>query len=142
MPFDSATFKLPAVKPATFDPVLREGLAGLAQLSEALRHPEWWEARGHEWYFPRILENRSCGTTGCAWGVAMTLWPKQVHRADMYFAVGPAAAGHFGIPESEGWRIFGTDYVRSVYGVTEYEVTPAMVADAIDALLAAKGWKG
>jgi hypothetical protein len=129
MPFDSTTFTLPAVKPATFDPVLREGLAGLAQLSEALLRPEWWPT--HSWRYSIVLDGDECGTAGCADGLRQVLWPEtaKMHTRDL-----------FHLTEAEDRRIFLN--CDLIYGCAFRAVTPAMVANAIDALLAAKGWKG
>jgi hypothetical protein len=135
MPLDDTNFILPAVKPATFDPVLREGLAGLAQLSEALRHPEWWAARNHKWAYRVSLETTGCGTAGCAIGVAKILWPAQAKSVSCL-----ARHEFFAIDLPEDHNIFFA--VGEETYLPMAQVTPAMVADAIDALLAAKGWKG
>jgi hypothetical protein len=144
MPFDSVTFKLPAVKPTTFDPVLREGLAGLAQLSEALRHPEWWEARDHRWRFSHCLRQQPCGTTGCAIGVACVLWPAQTRSwLPNPFGDEDVIGSALGLTFDEAHRLFLASQGPAVQRAGSIDaVTPAHVADAIDALLAAKGWKG
>jgi hypothetical protein len=137
MPFDSVTFKLPAVKPATFDPVLREGLAGLAQLEEALLHSEWWSS--HRWTFEVYFQSGRCGTAGCAIGVMCAVWPGQFPNPNTSML--PTLARRLGLSIDEYCSVFlFSSWVRQ--GHNPFTVTPVMVANAIDALLAAKGWKG
>jgi hypothetical protein len=110
MPFDGQNYDTPALR--------------RARLIEALRAdmPE-----GFTWNFKTADKVSSCGTVGCAIGLAR-------HR----FGFGGRCAGNLGeaigIGCESGWQIFGLDAVREVYGVPPNDVTPSMVADALERL--------
>lgn len=135
MPYDGQDFKLP-----TFDPVLKPGLDGLAQLSEVLRHPELWSR--HRWNFSIAFAEDQCGTAGCAFGVKRVLWPEPSDFDDtLGNSVAIFMARRFRIEWDEAAALFMN--LGGFYGVREMRfVTAPMVADAIDALLAEKGHGG
>lgn len=118
MPFDALTY---ASRPDLSKPSL-EGLAWI------LRHqmPE-----GHRWDFTKVIYRESCGTAGCALGVARIVWPelKEMYWIEMLQALGTQA--YFTA------QLFsaGVDSARENYGVLPDAVTAAMVADKIDAHL-------
>lgn len=97
---------------------LQPGEEGLWQLSYLLRHPEKWP-EGHVWDFYTLHELTPCGTIGCALGLASSRW------------------GH--PARQEAWETWGAaTYVfgRNFYKCPASQVTPTMVAAAIDFFLA------
>lgn len=113
MPFDPAGYN-----PAPDLTELQPGHEGLRQLSYLLRHPEEWQ-RGFEWDFDTRLQGEDCHAYGCALGIADLQWPSaQVGDFQTSLFCNPA------------WDIF---FNPSVYGTKHRaDVTPTMVADAID----------
>ena len=108
---------------------LQPGKEGLRQLSYLLRHPEKWPAQ-HHWDFRTISgwtleldELPKCGTVGCAMGLADQTWGQDARRSQ----IGDQ------IPELHCDGLF---FRCDTYGVNMDEVTPTMVADAIDSYLA------
>lgn len=123
MPFDIDP-KFIETKPDLSKPTL----AGLAWL---LRHPEAWP-RNHQWTYSDTLVHNSCGTQGCAAGIAYLCWFDGIHVA---------LENVFGLSKGEYRRIFmgcttdSAGRVSPTYPGFHADVTPAMVADAIDAYL-------
>ena len=133
--------------PAPFDPALRclatapdlttPTPAGLAWL---LRNPVIWSGRmvfdfGISLERDRDEVGDSCGTSGCAiglawltWGGASSRWDCTDSFTDMYTRLG--------MDYDSAQAIF---YSPSTYGVEWSDVTPDMVADKIDEWLA--GWR-
>jgi hypothetical protein len=96
------------------------------RLIDALRHelPPTFE-----WNFTTIATPADCGTAGCALGLAQIMWPhleKAIAEDD-----DAAVAAFFGLPKEMVDEIF---YGSDIYKCGMYEVTPGMVADAIEAL--------
>jgi hypothetical protein len=113
MPFDSK----PAV-PVAPD-LTKPSLEGLSWL---LRHEM---PAKFSWDY-RILvgfDRQTCGTTGCALGLAEFTWGRSSVEV----------AYPFGMPEEDADRIF---YSAGTYGCRWHEVTAEMVADKIDEYLA------
>jgi len=100
---------------------LQPGKAGLRQLSYLLRHPEKWSP-GHVWDFDQLLEETLCGTVGCAIGIAKLRWGNMPVDCEWY------------VSWEKADEIF--DGGDGVYDCTDSQVTPTMVADAIDEYLA------
>lgn len=106
MPFDG--------KEAQFEtPALRR-----ARLIEALRQPM---PEGHTWDFDVLLNRHPCGTTGCALGVAKLIFGSDADVTHTEF---------WGITEAQYGDLFTRD--GHTYGVPVDEVTPAMVAEALE----------
>lgn len=119
MPFDSVLYDP--------DPDLIElqpGKAGLRQLSYLLRHPEKWP-EGHVWDFADVLEELPCGTSGCAIGIGCLVWGENNVDEKLGFS---------GFNEPEYYDIFYDG--PATYGCPNSQVTPTMVACAIDHYLA------
>ena len=116
MPFDGTYFQ-------TFLDLteLQPGKAGLRQLAYLLRHPEKWSS-GHVWNFREVLGETRCGTMGCAIGIAKLQWGTKTIDQRWYG------------PWTEIDDIF--DGGEGVYDCPDSQVTPTMVADAIDFFLA------
>ena len=128
MPFDSRT----ADEVVTLPPFAR-GRQGLRNLAYVLRNPVLWP-QGHEWDYSTVLSNAPCGTAGCAIGIARMVWPgfplPLEHQADWC----PQAASFFGMKQRTFEEIFIS--ARKHDCDDWEEVTPVMVADAIDSYLA------
>ena len=135
MPFDIAEFQIPAESEEadpfdyrTFSP----GREGLRKLAWVLRHPEVWP-KSHRWDFSQVLEKGSCGTAGCAIGVAAMVWPASLPFACLSPLCGDdqslrSEVEHIFLPTGQG--------CHHLYGKSIMEVTPLDVADAIDSYLA------
>ena len=108
---------------------LQPGEAGLRQLAYLLRHPEKWP-EGHVWSFTKMWQEQECGTTGCAFGLVEWKWGRGAYD----FKKLDLGIGGY---KNEA-AIFGTDHndATKCYGVGMEQVTPTMVADAIDFYLA------
>ena len=112
MPFDGQDFKL-KVRP------LQTGLAGLAQLSDALR---WSMPHNFRWDFGHLLEKEAghCGSYGCAIGLAHVLWPKEVPSSTYVHL-----AAFLGLPCDDMCPIFGCASGPWPYeGIRFDDVTP------------------
>lgn len=95
----------------------------LRVLSEALKGemPQW------RWDFTHIVTPNSCGTAGCAIGLARHLGLIQFEDHD-------APDAEFGLSFGEMGSLF---YTTLAYGGCAWSaVTPNMVADAIDRIIA------
>ena len=99
----------------------------LAMLAYALRHmPEthWWDYGS-----PRTAQNAPrdwCGSAGCAIGLTDALWRYEYNGAEKAFA----------LHEPTGREIKPIFFeANHLYGVPMSQVTPHMVADAIDRYL-------
>lgn len=121
MPRDvlAETARATEIKPDLSKP----SLAGLAWL---LRHPGEWQ-KGHLWDFKVPLRLGKCGTSGCAIGVGRLQWG---HNTYTRF--------HDGLPKNVALIFYSYgDWPLKTYGAAfSAEVTPLMVADAIDRYLA------
>lgn len=125
MSFDDANAKT-EIAPDLTEPSL-EGL------SWALRHPEHW-ARHHVWNFRYCLKEHKCGTSGCAMGIAAIMWP-QCHG--LFVSLPYVLQREFKMSPEDFDRIFNDGAIEETYGVkNDDDVTPTMVADAIDKYLA------
>lgn len=125
MPFDGTNYK---VKVAP----LQTGLAGLKQISDALR----FSLHDHVWDFTTIGGIASCGSYGCATGLASALWPEEDWPGF------DAIARVLELPPSELSPIFGLGFPSENIGYPGkrmVEVTPHNVADAIDHYIAQEG---
>lgn len=129
MPFDIDP-KFIETKPDLSKPSL-EGLSWL------LRHPEAWPAH-FQWRFQDVLERGKCGTTGCAIGIAQLTWGGMLRKENR------SAASHDTEPARERFGMRYDDFADIFLGASAYpsarltlaNISPAMVADAIDAYLA------
>lgn len=125
MPLDGTNWKV-KVEP------LQTGLAGLKQLGDALR---WNIPRNFNWDFTTLGGTNTCGSFGCAIGLACDLWPKQIACR-----LSHDVADALNIPERDLAPIFGLRDTMSVYGMNLHGgITPHDVADAIDRYIAGKG---
>lgn len=81
----------------------------------------------HVWDFPTTHRKTACGSVGCAFGVARELWGAQWAEAFSSLVANDAVK-----------NLLNPSYTqaREIYGVNFRDVTPLMVADAIDAYLA------
>lgn len=142
MPFDGTRW---APDTRTAPDLTEPSLAGLAWL---LRHPPLWDDKlTFNYGFGLVLAADrfagdnipQCGTVGCAIGVAKMVWPSlPMHHSafDNNWCGGPdfdAIYAILGIPNYVGTDIF---YNAGTYGCPWEDVTPVMVADAIDRVLA------
>ncbi len=84
---------------------------------------------GYTWDFGTLRKKSGCGTRGCAVGLAAALWPGLAADSD-------SVAEHIGLSGDEAWRVFGRGpgclWPMSRGGGDE--VTPGMVADALEGL--------
>jgi len=120
--------------------VLLTGLLGMAQIAEGLRsdfsHLIIWNFNcpllSAEEY---AVNTGECGYMGCGVGYAHRRWPYQVkHPILENLCLG------LGLPESEIGAIFGYNGMPEYYGNLNHDnITPLMVADAIDKFIANKG---
>jgi len=92
----------------------RENKPTIGALVFALRHPELWPP-GFEWNF------NVCET--CAIGLAHRMWPKQIQSPSLV-----DVRGALGIDPINAREIFGNGHYNFL------AVTPAMVADKLDAI--------
>jgi hypothetical protein len=116
-----------------FDGTLNETVERRRKLISALRGemPE-----GFEWDFSVILDKGDCGTAGCALGLAYFVLPEFARLVGEtpgsiilnYFSVGR----FFGLDKSQIDRIF---YNHDLFYGCKYDITPRMVADALEATL-------
>lgn len=116
MPLDSTNWL--QTETETKPDLSKPSLEGLSWL---LRHlPET-----HKWDFAMIGGQRSCGSAGCALGLAQVIWPEEYKKSGSAWAILPA-------------RLTTQAHLFSqlAYGVSPQEVTPTMVADRIDKYLA------
>jgi hypothetical protein len=110
-------------------PPFATGRQGLRNLAYVLRNPALWRER-HDWFFGLVCVESSCGTSGCAIGIAMSVWPEidRLVRSD------ELVTDLFGMSYRDAGRIF---FSWASYGKRSPNgITPGMVADAIDAYLA------
>jgi hypothetical protein len=77
------------------------------------------------WDFGMTKETTDCGTRGCAVGLATILWPSV--PADI-----SSVSQHIGITAKQGWRIFGHVPSSRWPAARGDDVTPQMVADALE----------
>lgn len=122
MPFDLS----PEFDPLVFTP----GREGLRKLAWVLRHPETWPK--HEWNFGTIYESTSCGTVGCAMGLAAAMWPEHIGARPCTAILEDA----LGIPEPALEKLFVSAPTEYYGGKRFTEIEPKDVADAIDSYLA------
>lgn len=94
---------------------------------------------GFEWNFSKIYVEKSCGAAGCMIGLARTIgvipesWPTTRDLADA-LDLDQKIIENICIPESENAHDGGdSDWVPS-YNCAWDEITPAMVADKLEAL--------
>jgi hypothetical protein len=106
----------------------------LHALSYALRHPDTWP-KDFVWDF------RDCDQ--CAMGLAHRLWKSLPEPTSQWREGSSMMARQFAMPYSEAERIFfGDAYTRQQFfglistTIPQRDVTPDMVADAIDKYLA------
>lgn len=118
-----------------FDVMLETPLARRQRLVSVLRGklPE-----NHTWYFATVLEpntdtmGHSCGTVGCAMGVAILLWPEIPHKKPNggRVQVNEVALGKFlDMTEDEIERIF---FISGYEEKNPFLVTPEMVAEKLE----------
>lgn len=133
MPFDSTEFATRYAETEAFVP----GPEGARRLARALRRqmPE-----GFSWDFATSWHNDNstteCGTIGCALGLAHIKWPDEFGCPIGLDSAISEIAHKIHMPKDITWNIFG---MASTYGCKFIEVTPTMVADAIDAWLVSVG---
>ena len=129
MPLDGTHFDIPIDLTE-----LQPGKAGLRQLAYLLCHPEEWP-RDFGWDFTDVLYEHKCGTAGCALGIAYLFWGEAFSpdpQGEVYAMFDTYRS--FGLDHENGCALFNTD---KIYGVEKMgDVTPTMVADAIDFFLA------
>lgn len=106
----------------------------LRALAKALRGPM---PKGFTWNFGQLCRTDTCGSVGCAIGLAKTLWPKAF--PDLYDdlnATDASVAERFNISVQQVKQLF---WIPQLHGQTNYaDVTPSMVADTIDKFLASQ----
>ena len=98
--------------------------------------------RNFTWDFECILTKVDCGTAGCAIGLACIIWPNKFQRKevipDLFVVTDEEIMSHFGMTKEEVAKIFYNDEYNSeyevFYGCYNEDVTPNMVADALEAL--------
>lgn len=115
MPFDGLT-ETPAIR--------------RARLIEALREP--MPAR-FEWDFCNIVSITKCGTAGCALGLANVIWPGAIGRLCNATVVGE----FFGVTANDVDLVFYDCSIGELdrpypRWLRRDEITPAMVADALE----------
>ena len=96
------------------------------RLIAALRAPM---PSGFRWWFPYFLVYDSCGTAGCAMGLAVTLGLMSDTDGDELLAK------KLGLSESDVGHVFYNESEEDdarFYGVAMDQVTPQMVADALE----------
>lgn len=123
MPYDSFGFKdleVPVSKPFDFDAATPD--ERLLELARLLENEQEWRDRLIGWNFEVILEGakNSCGTAGCAVGLAETVW------GDRFLNI----YGAFDLCGSEAFDIFGCGLADGL-GLEMSEVQPIHVATAI-----------
>lgn len=126
MLFDEANART-EVAPDLTEPSL-EGLSWL------LRHQERWGTY-HHWDFHHCFRYEGCRTSGCAIGLATVFWPQLLSDLDgePYFNL----AGVLNMSPLDFDTIFNNGSIETTYHVErDGDVTPVMVADAIDKYLA------
>ena len=123
MPLDGTNWKV-KIKP------LQTGVAGLKQLGDVLRYtiPAYWN-----WIFSKLGDDTTCGTFGCAAGLARRLWPSQVLQARI-----DSLAFALQLPLNDLIPIFGMPLQHECDKKAK-DITPHDVADAIDRYIAGKG---
>lgn len=130
MPLDATNFTLPAVEPLSDDPAV-----AVRQAIEALRRlPYEAELRRFGWTYLLARFEYECGTRGCAIGWFGTLWPGQFsHTRGIrpFFRSMPDAKKYFGMDEGDYYKVFAN--ANDARGITMCQVTPAMVADDLEA---------
>jgi hypothetical protein len=125
MPFDTLTYaQTNAARPDLSKPSL-EGLSWI------LRHQM---PKGHRWDFTKIMyreDSEGCGTAGCAFGIALMVWPELEEQYWDQIAEALGTVAYFTT------RLFSAEPFLTMreYGVPPEAVTAAMVADKIDAHL-------
>ena len=97
------------------------------QLVEALRDPKL--AEHHKWDFSAVGGATRCGSAGCAMGLARTMWSHLLPSSK-------DIEDWFGLPTAVAVDVFADPFGRTYGGVELAEVTPLMVADALEATYA------
>lgn len=101
----------------------KPSLEGLAYL---LEHPELWptpKGKPWRWDFSKVSERNECGTAGCAYGIAKTIWLRRLPSYNNAFEE-DSSRRPFGLDTEEFYEIFAR-------GVGDDEISPAIVADRI-----------
>jgi hypothetical protein len=150
MPFEGLE---PGFDPLVFSPG-REGLRKLAFLLRGSM-PERFE-----WDFTITHRQMDCGSVGCAYGLAVTVWPEHMEAGGVCFRPGSRTfleimSDAFGVTDSDCRRLFAFSedgpfleargLERRGLPCTPEEVirrgpTPSQVADVIDHYLATGGF--
>lgn len=130
MPFDGTYSK--------FD-VLLTGLPGMAQIAEGLRGDFSsllaWNFNAPLCAGSEYAHITECGYLGCGVGYAHRRWPHQVKRPNL-----DTLARVLQLPQEEIGAVFGYIGMPKYYpGKVHDDVTPLMVADAIDTFIDSKG---
>lgn len=113
MPFDGRYISTPAMRRAI--------------LISALRHPMPPE---FTWDYGCFHTRTACGTTGCALGLARTIFPDERRLRRKFWRPFKAWAEVFGITPKQAGRIFCS---RETYHVQKLgDVTPHQVADQLE----------
>lgn len=126
---------VPTARPFDFDAATPN--ERLLELAGWLERQDLWEGRLLEWDFtyPRAKIEHSCGTAGCAIGLADILWPQAGFEANSSRWNGANIMDAFGLDEYELVSLFTSNFADE-RGLEMNEVTPAMVAAAIQDLVA------
>jgi len=95
-----------------------------ARSIEALRAPM---PENFEWKFDTVYKRTECGAVGCALGVAMDIGVVARFTVE-------SVAEALGLTFNDAVAIFSPYDVNYEYGVPYDEVTPAMVADKLEAV--------
>ncbi len=111
------------IAPAKIEPLSDDPAIAVRQAIALLRGPL---PNGFKWHYPDTFKQTDCETKGCAVGWFHMVWPKQI-------AANVRRAGeYFGMSESEASKVFIS--AASVHReILMWEVTPAMVADDLEA---------
>lgn len=120
------------IAPISLDNVPDLTKPSLAGLAWALRNLDRWPAY-FGWDYSHVQQEHSCGTRGCAIGLAAIMWSKEFgpvtnSRMDVL-----TAADLFRMSRDDAHGIFWDAISYGVpYAVCHIDITPEMVADRID----------
>ena len=140
MPFDGRDFPLiavPTVAPFCFETATGE--RRMLELASWLENDERWNNRLIKWNFNEVSApiELSCGTAGCAIGLASAIWPQWPEldreangKASIYSAIN-SAADMFSISSEDAAHLFGWELAEDLGLFRPKDVSPGMVATAI-----------
>jgi hypothetical protein len=115
MPFDGKQVVTPALRRAILVDALRDEMP-----------------QDFKWNFSQVHSKHKCGSSGCAIGLARTLWPEARLPTTFDYDWSLARLANFlGLERDVAHRIFLS---KDPYGVWYDDVTPVMVADELEKL--------